>query len=272
MRGRIRAGAMGLGSAGLLVLTLVTPAAGGNGPGRMAPGDVAADCEDASMNTPPSGTGDVKLTTDVVDGATVAPGDDIMLRLTWDRTKWSGPQLDRVLDCVRLKGGLDPSLSAEEQPADNDGLFEYRLHVADDIRPGCDICAQGFVVGEGAGGGPLLERSQRHCFMSGPPDTRPTPPVTRPAAVPVAEPPPATPTTEAPRLPAEVPSQVAGITTSQPLTPPPAVAVAPAPAAELPRTGAAATRTGTAGGGLALALGGMAVIGGAGRRRRRPQD
>jgi hypothetical protein len=196
-----------------------------------------------------------------------------MLRLTWDRTKWSGPQLDRVLDCVRLKGGLDPSLSAEEQPADNDGLFEYRLHVADDIRPGCDICAQGFVVGEGAGGGPLLERSQRHCFMSGPPappTPGPTPPVTRPPAPPVTAPPPAA---EVPRLPAEVPSQVAGITTAQPLTPPPAAPVAPAPAAELPRTGAAATRTGTAGGGLALALGGMAVMGGAGRRRRgRPQD
>jgi hypothetical protein len=259
---------MGLGFAGLMVLALVTPAAGGNGPGRMAAGDVAADCEDASMNTPPSGTGDVKLTTDVVDGATVAPGDDIRLRLTWDRTKWSGPQLDRVLDCVRLKGGLDPNLSAEEQPADNDGLFEYKLHVPDDIRPGCDICAQGFVAGEGAGGGLLLERSQRHCFMSGPP----TPPATRLPAPPVTAPPATTPTTEAPRAPAEVPSQVAGITTSRPATPPPAAPVAPAPTAELPRTGAASSRAGTAGGGLALALGGFAVMGGAGRRKRRPTE
>jgi hypothetical protein len=37
-------------------------------------------------------------------------------------------------------------------------------------------------------------------------------------------------------------------------------------------TGAATSRAGTAGGGLALALGGFAVMGGAGRRkRRRPQ-
>ncbi|HEV7534833.1 MAG TPA: hypothetical protein VGP90_04310, partial [Acidimicrobiia bacterium] len=107
MRVPIRAGAMGLGCAGLMVLSLVTPAAGErNPPGRMAAGDIAADCEDASMNTPPSATGDVKLTSDVADGATVAPGDDIMLRLTWDKAKWAGAQLDRALDCVRVKGGL----------------------------------------------------------------------------------------------------------------------------------------------------------------------
>jgi len=237
----------------------------------MPAGDVAGDCEDASMNTSPGATGDVKLTTDVADGATVAPGDDIMVRLTWDKKRWSGPQLDRALACVRVKGGLAPDLSAEEQPTENDGLFEYRLHVPDDISPGCDICAQGFVAGDGAGdgagGGPLQERSQRRCFMSGPP----APPPTRPAAPPVTQPPPNTPTTTKvgpPRVPAEVPSDVGAVTATQPPTPG-LVPTAPAPAAELPRTGASTSRTGTAGGGLALAFGGVAVMGGAGRRKRR---
>src|SRR5207302_1478218 len=132
-----------------------------------------------------------------------------------------------ALDCVRVKGEIDEDLSAEEAPTANDGLYEYRLHVPDDIKPGCDICAQGFVAGDaggggGGGGGPQELRSERHWFMSGSP-TAARPGIPAPQAAP----------------------------------------------AELPRTGAAAARTGTAGGGLALCLGGLAVIGGAGRRTRR---
>lgn len=272
MRGRIVAGAFGLGCAGLTVLTLVTPAAGERyGPGRMPARDIAADCEDASMNTPRGESGAVKLTTDVPDGTTVGPGEDILLRLTWDPSRWTGPQLDRALDCVRVKGELASDLSAEEAPTANDGVFEYRLHVPDDIRPGCDICAEGFVAGQ-AGGGPQQVRSQRHCFMSGPPRP-PTPPVTRPPTPPATQAPPTPPTTAAlePRAaPADLPAEVAGVTVSRPL---PAPAPAPAPQgkpAELPRTGAAAGRRTTAGGGLALSFGGLAVMGAtAGRRRRR---
>ena len=36
------------------------------------------------MNTPRGGSGGVKLTADVADRATVAPGQDITVRLTWD--------------------------------------------------------------------------------------------------------------------------------------------------------------------------------------------
>lgn len=299
MRGRIISGA--LGCAGLLVLTLVSPAAGSrvepqpgpapgcsHGCGMPAAGGAGADCQDASMNTPPSDTGDVKLAADALDGDTVSPGQDIMLRLTWDPTRWSGTNLDRVLQCVRVKGELEPALSAEEQPAVNDGAYEYRLHVPENIRPGCDICAQGFVAGTAAGGGPQELRSERHCFMSGPPEppappAPPTPPVTRPPAPPATHPPatsppappatqPATtPTTAAPRAPTQIPSEVAGITATRP-APAPAPAATPAPPKELPRTGSAAARTGTAGGGLALSLGGLAVIGGSGRRRRRRRN
>src|SRR5581483_6287175 len=255
------------------------PAPGcGHGCAMPAAAGPGADCQDASMNTPPSDTGDVKLVADALDGDTVAPGQDIMLRLTWDPARWSGSRLDQVLQCVRVKGELEPDLSAAKQPAANDGLYEYRLHVPENIRPGCDICAQGFVAGTAAGGGPQALRSERHCFMSGPPEppaspppAPPAPPVTRPPATqPPATSPPAPPatqattsTTAAPRPPSELPAEVAGITATRP---------APAPPAELPRTGSAAGRTGTAGGGLALSLGGLAVIGGSGRRRRRRRN
>jgi hypothetical protein len=231
----------------------------------MAANNVAADCEDASMNTPRGGSGDVKLTADVVDGATVAPGDDIRFRLTWDPTKWSGPDLDRALACVRVKGALDRDLSAEEAPTANDGVFEYRLHIPDNIRPDCDVCVEGFVTGTAADGGPQQLRTERHCFMSGPPRP-PTPPATAapPAPrVPAAPPAPAAPITATP-APAEIPTEVRGVTVGK--VPDPGTAVAPA--AELPRTGTAG-RAGAAGGGLALALGGLAVVGGAGRSKRR---
>ena len=253
---------MGLGCAGLAVLGLTTPVAG-QGMGR---DDVAAGCEDASRSTPREGGGDLRLTADVVEGSTVAPGDDIRFRLTWDPTQWSGDDLERALTCVRVKGGLDPKLSAEEAPAANDGLVEYTLHVPDNIRPDCDVCAEGFLTGRSADGGPSQVRSERICFMSGPP----TPATTQPPAPPVTAPPApvAAPTTTTTRVSAQVPTEVGGITAGP--VGDPGVAVGPAadPTAELPRTGTAG-RAGAAGGGLALALGGLAVIGGAGRTRRR---
>ena len=222
------------------------------------------------MNTPSGGSGDVKLTADVADRATVAPGQDITVRLTWDPEAWSGDELDMALACVRVKGGLDTDLSEQERPTANDGKFEYRLHVPDNIKPGCDICVQGFLAGTASDGGPQQVGSNEQCFMSGTPEPPKKP-------VPPANPAPAPPTTPSPavqvplsRTPAELPAEVAGSNASRP-APAPAAVPDPAvsPAAELPRTGATATRVGTAGGGLTLALGGLALIGGSGRRTRR---
>jgi hypothetical protein len=270
------AGAVGLGCAGLTVLTMVTFVApkaaeatpGGRGCasdcGQMQDSGVAADCDDATMNTPPGGSGGVKLTASVPDRANVAPGQDITVRLTWDPKAWSDEDLDMALACVRVKGGLDPNLSGEERPSANDGTYEYRLHVPDNIKPGCDICVQGFLSGMAGDGGPEQVASNEQCFMSGPPGppAKPTPPATQPPATP-------TPAVQTPRTPAEVPAEVAGSNVSRPAPAPAAPAPAVAPAGELPRTGASATRVGTTGGGLTLALGGLAVIGGAGRRSRR---
>ena len=303
MRGRNVAGAMGLGCAGLTVLamlTLIAPEAAealdstrGRSPGsrcgpesrqsdcqmpsgrqcgprsdcQMPREETASDCEDAMMNTRPGGSGGLKLTASVADRATVAPGQDIILRLSWDPNAWSADRLDLAMDCVRVKGALDPDLSAQERPTANDGMFEYRLHVPDDIRPNCDICVQGFLAGPTGDGAAEQVGSNEQCFMSGPPATPETP---TPPAAPAAPPtPPAAPQAP-PRAPTEAPAQVAGSNLTRP-TPAPAPAANVAPIGELPRTGHSFAQVGAASAGFTMALGGLALIGGAGHRiRRRP--
>jgi hypothetical protein len=265
-------GAVVLGCAGLLTVGSATPVmaarSGDRDVNRMTAQDVGARCRQAGMDRGRGGPA-FELTTDVADGATVAPGDEIRVRLTWDPKDWSGDQLDSALACVRVKGGLDSNLSAGESPTANDGAFEYTLRIPANIRPGCDICVEAFLAGLTADDCcPQQVASDRRCFMSGPPVPPPTTPVTQRPTPPPPAPPPAP---EPARAPTEVPAQVAGVTVTPPGTPAPASD--PAPAAELPRTGAAATRAASAGGGLALSLGGLAFIGGAGRRgrRRRPR-
>jgi hypothetical protein len=261
MRCRRVPGTVGLGCfAGLMILVMVVPAAANpDRGGRMGPRGLAAECERAAMSTPPGRPGGLKLTTDIPDGASVEPGQVILVRLTWDPNAWSGPDLDMALACVEVKGGLDPDLSAGERPAANDGVFEYRLLVPDTIRPDCDICVQGYLAGMTDDCCREQVTSDRRCFITEPPPP-PTPPVTTPVTVPPA---PTTTTTTAP-------TEVGGITASQPSPAPlrpaePAVASA----AELPRTGSVVSRRATAGGGLGLTLGGLAMIGGAARRIRR---
>jgi hypothetical protein len=277
MRGRLPAGAVGLGCAGLIVLAMLTFVApkpaeatpGGRGCAsdcsRTQDSGVAADCDDATMNTSPGGTSGLKLAADVPDRATVAPGQDITVRLTWDPKDWSDEDLDVALACVQVKGGLDPNLSGEERPSANDGTYEYRLHVPDNIKAGCDICVQGFLSGMAGEGGPEQVGSNEQCFMSGPPVKPAASPAPQPPAPPAATAPAAPPL----RTPAAGPAEVVGSNLWRPAPGPAAPAQQLAPAAELPRTGAPATRVGTAGGGLTLALGGLALIGGAGRRSRR---
>ncbi|HYH50812.1 MAG TPA: hypothetical protein VEG38_14805 [Acidimicrobiia bacterium] len=283
MRCRLVAGTVGLGCAGVMTLMLVTPAEANRGPspaaGRMAAQDVAADCEQAAVDAP-RGAGGLTIATDVPDKATVAPGDDITVTLTWDPKAWSGEELDAALACVQVKGGLDHNLSAGERPTANDGSMEYVLHVPGNIRPDCDICVQGFLIGTAAGGGPDMVTSDKRCFMSGPPrpPTTTPPATTPPATTPVtttpvtgAPPAPATTTTTAPRVPTEVGGITATQPTPAPLTPAPGPAPAPAvaPVAELPRTGSPLTALAAAGGGLTLTFGGFAIMGGAGGRTRR---
>ena len=285
MRGRNVAGAVGLGCAGLTVLAMLTlvapeaaeagqshlaaPAAAASPGGQCGPrserrdcqmpqGSMESDCQDAIMNTRPGGSGAVKLSADVADRAKVAPGQDITIRLTWDPEAWSGDQLDMALACVQVKGALDPDLSGQERPTANDGSFQYRLHVPDNIKPNCDICVQGFLAGMDDDGQPAQVGSNEQCFMSGPPATPETPATSPPT--------PATTPTTAARAPAEVPAQVAGSNVARPAPDP---AAQPVLIGELPRTGHSFAQVGAASAGLTLALGGMALICGAGRRHRR---
>ncbi|HKY75756.1 MAG TPA: hypothetical protein VJS45_06435 [Acidimicrobiia bacterium] len=233
----------------------------------MPEGSMASDCQDAITNTRPGGSEALRLSADVAEGADVAPGQDITIRLTWDPQAWSGDQLDMALACVQVKGALDPDLSGQERPAANDGSFEYRLHVPENIKPGCDICVQGFLAGPTDDGESEQVGSNEQCFMSGPPDPpeATAPPATPPPAAPPATPMPAQ---SPPRAPTEVPSQVAGSNVTRPA---PATAPDPAPLGELPRTGHSFAQVGAASAGLTMALGGLALIGGAGHRmRRRP--
>ena len=277
MHRRGSAGAIGLGCAGLMMLLMIGPAAANmdqrapaccDDGGRMEARDVGSDCEQAAMDRP-GRTGGLKVTTDIPEGAEVPPGQDIRVKLTWDPQAWSGQELDAALACVRVKGGLDRDLSKGERPANNDGTAEFTLHVPENIRPGCDICVEGFLTGTGSDGGPQQVGSDRACFMSGPPRP-PSPPVTRPSATPATDKPapPATTATTAPRVPTEVGGVTASKPAPAPLQPAPAGPVV-APGGELPRTGSPITDLAAAGGGLSLTLGGLSVIGAAGRRRRR---
>lgn len=281
MRGRVMACTIGSGCAGLAVFAMLTlvppqaveaaPAGGQCGPRsdrrdcQMPQGGLASDCEDAIANTRPGGSGAVKLSADVADGAKVGPGQDITIRLTWDPKAWSGDQLDMALACVQVKGALDPDLSGQERPSANDGAFQYRLHVPDNIKPNCDICVQGFLAGPTGDGATEQVGSNEQCFMSGPPAPPQSP---APPTAPAAPPAPAAAPQAPPRTPTEVPAQVAGSNVSRP-APAPAPAPAVASVAELPRTGHSFARVGAASAGLTLALGGLALIGGSGRHRRR---
>jgi hypothetical protein len=277
MHRRGAAGAFGLGCVGLMMLGMIGPAAASmddrapasrdDRGGRMGAQDVGADCEQAIMDMPDR-RGGLKVTTEVPEGAEVAPGQDIRVKLTWDPKDWSGEDLDAALACVQVKGGLDSDLSRGERPTANDGVVEFTLHVPENIRPGCDICVQGFLTGAAPDGGPQQVGSDRACFMSGPPRP-PSPPVTRPPTPPATDT--ATPPATAAATPG-IPTEVGGITASKPAPAPlqtaPA-APAAAPAGELPRTGSPMINLASAGGGLSLTLGGLSVIGAAGRRRRR---
>src|SRR3982751_4787659 len=148
MRGRVLAGAVVLGCAGLLIVGPAAPvmAERSGAAGRMAAGDTASHCEQAGTDVADGGPA-IEVTTDVEDGSTVAPGQEVAVRLTWDPKAGCGQDLDRTLACVRVEGSLDPDQSAEESPTANDGVFEYSLRIPDDIRPGCDVCVEAFLTG-----------------------------------------------------------------------------------------------------------------------------
>jgi len=233
---------------------------------------VTRTCE-RILGRPP--TGGLDKTTNPADGASVAPGDDVEVELAWDPADWSDDALHKVIDCVTINGDFVLDLSVEERPTDNDGNFKTVYTIPVDIVAGDEICDQGFLSGDSAGGGFEQDRSNQVCFkveQESRGAAAPTPEETAPAP--------------SPAQPAPVPSDVLGeqLTAPEPApVPAPEVAgvavQAPAPApvptpdlmaagGTLPRTGQETRRGPLLAGGVILTLGGLGLIGGNRRPRR----
>ena len=223
-------------------------------PGSPEQMEYFADTCRHELQRPPTaapGVGRVENVTSPGPGTATA-GDVIDVNLSWDPADFDDTWVEKVLNCVSIDGKAVAELSDEERPAPNDGTFGRELVVPEDIEGGHLLCEQGFVYGNLSRGGYSLISSPRVCFTTeaAPPPPPPTTTTTEP---------PTTTTTEAP-------------TTTTTAAPAPARAAAgvpkpaPAPVKTLPRTGPH-DRMLLFGAGSALAMGGLAVAGGARRRR-----
>ena len=209
--------------------------------------------------------GNLVKTTEPPDGATVTPGQEVVVEITWVARDWPEHELHKVLDCVTVDGVVSPALTGGEKPTANDGRFTHRYRIPDDAPAGAVVCDRALVSGpDGSAGGFGRQKSELVCFTVGedetaappapespqapspPPVAAPAPPAPARPQPPSAPPAPAQP--EAPSA-APAPRSVLGETEVRP-APVPAVAPPPAPAsqpdvaspavapAELPRTGA----------------------------------
>jgi hypothetical protein len=257
-------------------------------------GDLARTCERIAGK--PS-TGGLEKTTEPAGGAKVRPGQVVAVRLAWDAGSWSAPWLHKAIDCVTVNGVLDVTLSVEEKPTLNDGVFERTLTIPAGVGEGTEVCDQGFLSGDASGGSFEQERSDKLCFTtevgpgsSGPAPNNPAPqPPESPAApqapagppAPSAAPPAPSPQAPPPRTPAAAPERSAAGRRPGPAGPPAPrvkgeVEERPAPAAPpAPLASTGANRSLVVLGGLGLMLGGLGLVGGTpppaltgGRRRR----
>jgi hypothetical protein len=174
----------------------------------------------------------------------VAPGDEILVDITWRVSDYAAPVLHKALDCVYIDGHYVPGLSGGERETVNDGHFAYHYVVPGDAPVGGTICDQGFVSGPSGPEDYFREVSNVVCF----PICESTPPPPPPVAT-------TTTTTTAPEE-----------ETPQPYTqserfeqaPPEETPLAPVVLGrqELPRTGSgpAAARLAAAGLGLAILI------------------
>jgi len=208
----------------------------------------------------PGTTQMLQKTTTPPPGTPVAPGQEIVVEVTWRPTDWVSPELHKALDCVYINNRYAPELSGGERPTANDGRFSYSYVVPADVPPGSTICDQGFVSGPNGAEDYAREVSNVVCFPVGPPPGPPTPPSPPPGETTTATTTvtaPTTTTTEGPATEAE--------RFSRQMPPRPAAAPGPAPLPEgqvLPRTGGDPTP-----GRLAAAALGVAAVLGRGRRR-----
>jgi LPXTG-motif cell wall-anchored protein len=108
-------------------------------------------------------------------GTTVTVGQTINVDITWDTDDWDAVapdgDLDRVADCVEVGGVVDTTLSTEEKPTDNDGLFEHQ-YVIPNVAPGTQICDRARLSGNPSGQNEETQKSNIVCFtVVAPPTT-----------------------------------------------------------------------------------------------------
>ena len=183
-------------------------------------------------------------TTTPSPGTPVAPGDEILVDITWRVSDWVAPVLHKALDCVYIDGHYVPGLSGGERETVNDGHFAYHYVVPGDAPVGGTICDQGFVSGPNGPEDYFREVSNVVCFpICAPASPPPPPPVVETTTTTTAPEEVAHPYTESERFDQSVPEE----------TP-------PAPMVQsrdvLPRTGSgpAAARLAAAGLGLAMLI------------------
>jgi hypothetical protein len=115
-------------------------------------------------------------TTTPPPGTPVAPGDEILVDITWDVHDWIGPDVHKAIDCVYIGGVLVEWLSGGERPTPNDGHFAYHYIVPLDAPIGAEICDQGFVSGPNGYDDYFREVSNVVCFPICAPAEQPPPP------------------------------------------------------------------------------------------------
>jgi hypothetical protein len=192
-------------------------------------------CENSDMtDTAPV----LHKTTTPPEGAPVAPGDEILVDITWRVSDFDAPFLHKALDCVYINGGFVPGLSLGERDTANDGHFGISYVVPFDAPVGGTICDQGFVSGPSGWEDYSREISNVVCF-----------PICAPAAPPPPPPAETTTTTTATTAPPEEEQPYAAAERFEQEVAPPAPIVH---FDTLPRTGSGPATARLAAGGLAL--------------------
>ena len=142
------------------------------------PGELTDTCPEVLAGTP---TGGLEKVTDPPDGSEIRRGALVVVTLRWDRATFAGTGLHKALDCVTVDGAPADRLSVQERDTANDGIFETRFTVPDDLADGTRLCDRGFVSGPGPGNTFERLKSNDVCFtISGDASTAPAPAGTLP--------------------------------------------------------------------------------------------
>ena len=183
--------ALGLATGLLVVLGLSSPAAAANGgadgaPPVPVPSAVAlarASCAHAfsfgrsgslfKRTQPPGGPANNKNPASL---PIVTPGETITATLTWNTGDFSG-RTSRAEDCVQINGVDRPGLAAVRTPGPVPipGTTEVQMTYTVPVGAvdGMTVCDRGQVSGTPVGNNPSTEKSNRVCFVVGPPAQTP---------------------------------------------------------------------------------------------------